>query len=372
MQEVKTYPLPIARTYIRHWGLKEAARELLQNALDYLKGQDEDAPLEFAFTDDTLTITSRYATLAASTLLLGCTSKAENAEAIGSFGEGYKLALLVLTREGFPVRVLNGTVEWRPAFTHSETFGQEVLTIEERPLGFDNQGVTFEIGGLDADQKELVRGTCLRMQPLMRDVIGSPKGLILPSCPGKLYVGGLFVCNTEMNYGYDVNPAHLQLERDRQTVDGFSLKFLTRDMWLATKRWDDIISMLEAEAADVSLIEHTTVPSELAELAASRFEGSHGASALPVTSQAQADKYRERGVSTVYAPRALAHVVAQSPRVAARMAGPAPSLSPKQTLENWLQDNKRYLARLPKVAFKKLITQAEAWTAERAADRTFF
>jgi len=371
MQEVKTYPLPIARTYIRHWGLKESARELLQNALDYLKGQDEDAPLEFAFTGDTLTITSRYASLAASTLLLGCASKADNAEAIGSFGEGYKLALLVLTREGFPVRVLNGTVEWTPVFHHSETFGEEVLTIEERPLGYDNQGVTFVIGGLDDGAKELVRGTCLRMQPLMRDVIGTEYGHILPSRPGKLYVGGLFVCDTEMKHGYDVNPAHLQLERDRQTVNGFSLKFLTRDMWLATKRWDDVISMLEAEAVDVSLIEHTKVPAELAEQAAYRFEVVNGG-ALPVTSQAAADKYRDRGVATAYTPRAFAHVVSQAPRFAARLAEPVSELSPKQTLENWLQDNKRYLARLPKVAFKKLIAQAEAWTAERATDRTFF
>lgn len=371
MQEVKTYPLPIARTYIRHWGLKEAARELVQNALDYLKDQDEDASLDFSFTGETLTLTSRDASLAVSTLLLGCTSKADDAEAIGSFGEGYKLALLVLAREGFPVRVLNGTVEWRPVFCHNEIFGQEVLTIEERPLGFDNKGVTFEIGGLDEGAKALVRSTCLRMQPLMRDVIGTPKGHILPSCPGKLYVGGLFVCDTEMTHGYDVNPAYLGLERDRQTVNGFSLKYLTRDMWLATQRWDDIISMLEAEAADVSLIEHSTVPAELAEQAAVRFEATHGA-ALPVTSQAQANKYRDRGLTTAYTPRALGYVVAQSPRIAARLAGPDPVLSPKQTLENWLHENKRYLARLPKVAFKKLITQAEAWSAERASNRTFF
>lgn len=371
MQEVKTYQLPIARTYIRHWGLRESARELLQNALDYLKGLDEGASLDYAFFDDTLTITSRYASLAASTLLLGCTSKADDAEAIGSFGEGYKLALLVLTREGYPVRVLNGAVEWLPVFAYSETFGEEVLTIEERPLGYDSQGVTFEIRGLDSDAKDMVRSICLRMQPLMRDVIGTDYGHILPSHPGKLYVGGLFVCDTEMKHGYDVNPAHLQLERDRQTVDGFSLKFLTRDMWLATKRWDDVISMLESEAEDVSLIQHTKVPAELAEQAAARFESAHG-TALPVTSQAQADKYRDRGVTTSYTPRAFAHVVGQSPRFAARLAAPAPTLSPKQTLEKWLQDNKRHLSRLPKVAFKKLLTQAEAWKIESAADRTWF
>lgn len=371
MQEVKTYPLPIVRNYIRHWGLPESARELLQNALDYLKDQDEDASLDFSFTGDTLTITSRYASLAASTLLLGRTSKADDADAIGSFGEGYKLALLVLTREGFPVRVLNGAVEWRPVFAHSETFGEEVLTIEERPLGYDSQGVTFEIGGLDDDAKEVVRSICLRMQPLMRDVIGTPKGHILPSRPGKLYVGGLFVCDTNMRYGYDVKPEHLQLERDRQTVNSFSLQYLTRDMWLASKRWDDIISLLEAEAPDVEHVVYSAVPKELAEQAAAVFEHKHG-TALPITSQEQADKWRNSAASTVITPRALAHVVSTAPRYAVRLAAPAPVLSPKQTLENWLQENKRYLARLPKVGFKKLIAQAEAWTAVRASDRTFF
>lgn len=371
MQEVKTYTLPIVRNYIRHWGLPEAARELLQNALDYLKDQDEDASLDFAFTGDTLTITSRYASLAASTLLLGCTSKADDTDAIGSFGEGYKLALLVLAREGFPVRVLNGSVEWRPVFVHSEMFGEEVLTIEERPLGYDSQGVTFEIGGLDDGAKEVVRGICLRMQPPMRDVIGTPKGHILPSRPGKLYVGGLFVCDTTMRHGYDVKPEYLKLERDRQTVNSFSLQYLTRDMWLSTKRWADVISLLEAEAPDVEHIVYSTVPAELAEQAAVLFERKHN-KALPITSQEQADKWRDNGTATVITPRAYAHVLGAAPRIAVRLAGPAPALSPRQTLEKWFQDNKRHLARLQKVGFKKLIEQSESWAPARTSDRTFF
>lgn len=355
-----TYQLPIARDYIRHWGLKEGVRELLQNALDHLNRQgDPDAPFEFAFYGDALSITSRRALLEAKTLLLGCTSKADDPHSIGHFGEGYKLALLVLLRAGYQVRVLNGTKEWRPVFSYSEQFESEVLTIEQRPLGSDEGGVTFEITGLSDTDCDQVRSMCLRMQPPMRDAISVPIGRILPSHPGKLYVGGLYVCDTTHQYGYDIQPAHLQLERDRQTVGGWELQSVTRDMWLASKRWDDVIGMLEVEAPDVRLIKYSSVPSELAEQAAAHFDRKH-MHALPVATQEQAEQLAHSGYRTVITTPAMTAVLATAPSIKQRTAT-VKVATPRQTLETWMESNKRYLSRLPKVAFKKLIDQASDW-----------
>ena len=52
-------------------------------------------------------------------MVLGSTSKAGRADDVGSFGEGYKIALLVLTRNGYDVKVLNGNKQWVPEFRHS-------------------------------------------------------------------------------------------------------------------------------------------------------------------------------------------------------------------------------------------------------------
>jgi len=208
----KSYELPLSRDYVRHWGLKEAIRELVQNALD------SESPFEYAFADGQLFITSRFARLEASTLVLGSTSKSDRTDAIGSFGEGYKIALLVLTRNGYDVKVWNGNKQWVPEFRHSDQFDAEVLCINETPAHRQNQGVEFVVSGLTDDDEAEIRSMCLRMQPPMSDVIGTKYGHILPSRPGKLYVGTLFVCDTDLTYGYDILPEHLQLERDRQTV----------------------------------------------------------------------------------------------------------------------------------------------------------
>lgn len=80
----ESYELPLSRDNVRHWGLKEAVRELIQNALD------SESPFEYAFAQGQLFITSRFARLEARTLVLGSTSKSDRDDAIGSFGEGYK------------------------------------------------------------------------------------------------------------------------------------------------------------------------------------------------------------------------------------------------------------------------------------------
>jgi hypothetical protein len=99
------------------------------------------------------------------------------------------------------VKVLNGNKQWVPEFRHSDQFDAEVLCINETPAHRQNQGVEFVVSGLTDDDEAEIRSMCLRMQPPMSDVIGTKYGHILPSRPGKLYVGTLFVCDTDLTYG---------------------------------------------------------------------------------------------------------------------------------------------------------------------------
>ncbi len=91
----RAYELSLSKQYVSHWGMADGVRELLQNALD------SESPFEWEFKDGSLFLHSRYSKLEPRTLLLGQTSKAEDTTAIGSFGEGYKIAMLVLTRAHF-------------------------------------------------------------------------------------------------------------------------------------------------------------------------------------------------------------------------------------------------------------------------------
>ena len=111
----KTYELTLCKSYVSRWGVPEAIRELIQNALD------SDSPFKYEWKRTregawVLVLMSEFTTLPPQTLLLGYTSKADDEESIGSFGEGYKLALLVLARNGYDIDMFNGDADYdRPS-----------------------------------------------------------------------------------------------------------------------------------------------------------------------------------------------------------------------------------------------------------------
>lgn len=350
----KTYELPMSRDYVRHWGLLEAVRELLQNAID------SDSPFEYSFAIDQLTITSRYSELDPRTLVLGTTSKADQADKIGSFGEGYKIALLVLARLGKPVTVLTGGKVWTPGFRHSEQFDAEVFCIDEEDNEHESMGVQFCIGDLSDEDQNAIRASCLMMQPPMMDVIGATQGHILPSQPGKLYIGGLFVCETKLHYGYDVLPEHLALERDRKTVDGFDLKWMAKEMWFTTRRWDEMAGLIDDGIPDMELAEHNA-PSGLQQACFDLFE-QKSPGAIAIKSQLELERLNSMGQHrTSFVGGGFYSLVTSSRSYRATRAAVIKQRTPGELLDEWFSQNRKYLRRLPLVRFKKLLEESKAW-----------
>lgn len=349
------YPLSMARDYVRHWGLSEAIREILQNAID-----SKDSPFEFEFGEDWLKIVSSNAYLEPSTLVLGSTSKADDKESIGSFGEGYKLALLVLTRLGYTVHIENRERLWLPVFKHSEQFGIDMLYIEEYSCTTnDHGGLAFVVGGLSWIDMQSIRESCLQMQPDIEDVIEVPQGRILPSLPGKLYVNGLFVCTTELENSYDVKPDYLTLERDRQTVDGFKLKWLAKDMWFAANQPKVVAKMIVARSPDLEYANHYT-PAEVKEEVYHEFARHNPGSVIARSPEHARELEEVQYTKPVYISTAMHDIVSTSDGYKKQFVT-AIVVTPQMKLQAWLDSNKKYLRRLPKVAFKKLIDDAKAW-----------
>lgn len=251
---MKTYELPLATNYVSHWGVVEAVREIIQNALD------SDSPFEYEIDapKGVLRVISRNSKLEPSSLVLGVTSKAEDSSKIGSFGEGFKIALLVLTREGKPVRVLNNDRIWTATIRRSSTFNVQVLNIDEMLQIKATEGLTFEISNLNSTELEQIIDSCLYMHKHIGAFHGTSKGRILRELPGKLYVGGLYICDTKMKFGYDIKPEFIQLERDRQTVSSYDLKILTKDMWFETGRFDEIYKLIEKGCEDLEYAKYSS------------------------------------------------------------------------------------------------------------------
>lgn len=348
------YQLSMSRNYVSNWGVLEAVREFIQNALD------SDSPFEYSFEGDQFSITSRYDTLDARTLILGSTSKADQASKIGCFGEGYKLALLVLEREGKKPSIYNGDKLWTPVFEHSEQFDTELLTIVESENPFPDTGICFMVNNLAEDEQAAIRDSCLRMQPPMKDVIGTETCSILPSRPGKLYVGGLFVCKTNMNYGYDFLPEHMQLERDRQTVSDVTLKFRVKDAWFTIDDQDLVAELIEDGAPDLEYANYDT-PEPLAELLFSRFTAKYP-DGIAVKSQTEADTLKTQGHAHrgVYMSSGYHGALSSSSSYRARNA-PVKAQTPADILEDWYKTNRKHLSRSGRESFRALIKKADKW-----------
>lgn len=95
------FELPLSTNYVRDWDFGMAVRELIQNGLDQ---QSVDAKSTFSvdYDPDTqkLKFTNARSRLKVNTLLLGRSSKSNDEDTVSQFGEGYKIAALVLNRLG--------------------------------------------------------------------------------------------------------------------------------------------------------------------------------------------------------------------------------------------------------------------------------
>lgn len=231
---MKNYELPISPNYVSNWGIKEAIRELLQNAID---GEHCGHKKSVMYNENEriLYIISQDTKLPKSSLVLGCSSKDSIDGMIGKFGEGYKLALVVLLRKGLSVHIINADEEWVPTFAVSEQFGTQVLNIAVKDLSSEdkaciNTDLCFAISGID---KELYDELLIYFPCINNDygnIVTSDNGYILleEKFKGKMYVEGLYIQSDDnFKYGYSFNSDVVDLDRDRKAINYYELRKLT-------------------------------------------------------------------------------------------------------------------------------------------------
>ncbi len=354
----KAYELPLVKNYVAHWGLKEAVRELFQNALDC------DSPFDVQFKDNILEITSVNSTLQARSLLLGATTKNDDPKSIGQFGEGYKIAMLVLVRLGKFVQILNGKFSWVPTFRESKIYdGEKTLhVIEHKHDVKGHVGLKFRICGITDDEYELIRLSCIHLwdDEQRGTYTQTSMGRIYPF-PNKLYVNGLYVCDTELNHSYDVLPEFITLERDRQTVSSWDLKYTAKEMWFLTKQYDKIAEMMEADAPEMTYAGFST-PELVKEACYKLFKSKHSGK-IAVKNQQELEACVKRGMEVVVVSQPYygalhghASYIAENRSYELKV--------PTVYLEEWLRNNASYMRKEAKVNFKSLLALSEKWVTK--------
>lgn len=223
---------PITLDYVAHWSDDgwPIIRELVTNAMDTDPGFRMSMGLDEGERTETLFIHSKGANLAIRHLLFGVSEK-NGANAIGQFGEGLKLALLALTREGLTANIYTGGMHlWnRPA----ELYGEQVFSIvwEDYTMAAGGKRTTIEIADwpYKTFEERFVRPGDPRI--LFTDPFGRS---ILEEDPPGIYVKGVWVQPARghgRSYTFGYNLTDVEMNRDRGVVDSWNVNAETGKIW---------------------------------------------------------------------------------------------------------------------------------------------
>ena len=206
------YNLNLTENYVAHWGLTEAIRELLANNIDESGTMSYSAQTQVNPTDRLSEIkftTSRELPL--DVFLLGYSVKANN-HAIGQYGEGLKLAMLVLTRLHKIVLFKSGAYSYRFFFEIPEGFEVRTLHVERE-----------ELSGYE-DENQPVVGTIISIFDVPRSVIEdqytyAPLDSVIKNkhglfCQGLMVEKDFYVRVENVEYGINLNTV-VRGNRDR-------------------------------------------------------------------------------------------------------------------------------------------------------------
>jgi hypothetical protein len=223
----------ITRQYVktRGWGVWQAFREVVQNALDEMQYVLNIWPDGYpCFNIDTNSVVSDLGRgLAVRHLLVGTSEKPGWSR--GRFGEGLKLALMVLINLGVPVYIRSGSAETvsreiRPTFVPVNIEGApvDVFCVCYKSIPENIVGTQVYIGDptlCDRFRNNFVQGLPIRCRAytlMETETSGMPTkwGHILDcdEARGKIYVRDIYVRDMPAFFGYNLFDVRLSESRD--------------------------------------------------------------------------------------------------------------------------------------------------------------
>lgn len=208
------------KEYLSNWGINEALREVYQNFIDY---GEYSATEESVNSVSLVNIQNNWEPENLDFLRIGKSVK-QSDTAIGKHGEGLKMAFMIFLRSGFSSSILASKYKIWPEWYVDEEIGEcfclKYELHEQDKAGFE---VTFECPtGIFTEFIDNIIE--------QKDVIFDDKyfGQIVEKQKGKIYSGGIFVANVDnLSASYNINPKHLELDRDRRVPGSFDVNYST-------------------------------------------------------------------------------------------------------------------------------------------------
>jgi hypothetical protein len=147
---------------------------------------------------------------------------------------------------------------------------------------------------------EKVIKNCLYLQKDLGEVLEGTKGRVLKDIPGKLYVGGLFVCDINgAKYSYDFHPQYLPLNRDRKSVNGWDLANNTSALLEEVMPSKDVAELVFKRSVDTGGYWTNPKSQAVANAVYEALKERHGEDVVFCDEYSEKDKLEKRGFKNV-------------------------------------------------------------------------
>lgn len=335
----------MSRDYCSDWTAIHALREIVQNALDSDKSYDCLA------SEQGINVLTNNVILHPQVFSMGVSQK-NGSDSIGKYGEGFKIAMLVLTRLGLKPQIITGGYNVTGLFRKHEFTGIETfcLNIEERTVPIKDTQFLCLSNGIDLE--ELGQ----KVTPFVDKNMDLPASIdIWQGRPGEIFVNGLFVAKDNLVFGYNFNPSKIILNRDRNMVDGIHWQLADYFNSLGVKHAELIFNLIERDAPDIRDLSYRLHDDKLKTELARLFYNKYGDDAKlskPGTTYYGGSNNVSCGssASRIYTKCG----VEEAKKVTDKDA-------PSEVLNTWMEQNKKKLRRDVRTSLDNVITRAKGW-----------
>lgn len=365
----KIYELTLTPNYVSDWTFNDAMRELIQNGTDQeIMQPNNKFSMDYNEEKKELILHNETSKLHINTLLLGRSSKSNNEETVGKFGEGYKIAALVLNRLGKSFTIYNNEKNevWTSRFKNSEKWLEKILAFYVTKSTTTNRGLDIVIGNVSNNEYEDLYEVWLGLGDKdSYEKVTTSYGEIITDeyYQGHIFVNGLAVYfDREMNYGYNFKPQYIFLERDRKTcsswdVETMTSKMITEAVLNGDIEMEEVEELIGGQSRDVGHYTFTTYCSDTQEVIRKlieSFDKQHPEPfAIPVNSQSKIDLVKSYGGKPIVVPYRIADLLKDETerRITKLIASiPAETMTIKERLQRWIN---AYRSRLTEESIKQ-------------------
>lgn len=371
------YELTLTPNYVSDWNFNDALRELIQNGTDQeVLDKENEFQIQYDAGGKILKLSNKKSVLKINTLLLGRSSKANNEDTVGQFGEGYKIAALVLNRLGKTFTIYNNEKDevWESRFKNSEKWLEKILAFYVYKKKTNDHGLCIEVGNVTKEEFYGLYKVWLHLEKDDYEKANTQYGEIIldEEYAGEVYVNGLFVnCNSDLRYGYNFKPKYIRLERDRKTCDSWNIEDTTSLMIAEAMVKGDIPMetvrrMVEERADDVYHFEFNTYQNDVKKvqemLIESFDEQNPQPYSVPVDSQEDVKKVKAYGGNPVVVPSGVAKLLKgeREKRIKTLMEMPCANIMTlKDKFNRWYDIYAEKLPNEAKVEIRSLIEELE-------------